>query len=177
MELEVWQIILIVLGVLLAIYLIIVLTDLMFVLSFHSLLRKHRVALNVLLQTKYDNIKVLSDLLKKYDSNYDPKYQEILDSIDIKHLSDLHTKESAKVRLQLVYLRDELMYIADKDENFGKNEEFKRAKQHIADLDQIYYAQVATYNADIIGYNYWIRFIPTRYIFNILKIKKKDLIS
>ncbi len=177
MNLEVWQIVLIVIGSLLAVYLIIVLIDLMFVLSFHSLLRKHRVALNVLLQTKYDNIKVLNDLLKKYDSNYDPKYEEILNSIDINHLNNLQSKESAKVRLQLVYLRDELMYLANKNETFNKNEEFKKAKQHIADLDQIYYAQVATANADIIGYNYWIRFIPTRYIFNLLKIKKKDLIS
>lgn len=177
MTLDAWGITWIVIASILAAYLLLVLVDVMFVLSFRALLRKHIVALNVLLQTKYDNLKTLLNVISKYDDNLDPRYLETLNGIDIKHLAKPHTKEGGEARRQLSFLRDELIYEAARNESLKKHEEFLRAKQHIDDLDQIYYVQISTYNADVIGYNYWIRFVPTRYIYKLLRIKKKEIIS
>ncbi len=173
---DVGYIVLIVFGSIIGAYLLLVFIDVMFVISFHSLLKKHIIALNIFLQTKYDCLASLVHLLAKYQKNLDVKYFQVIEDIDIKHISKPHTKEGESVRRRLAQLQSDLLYLVNSDPRLDKHEEFIRAKEHIQELDQIYYVQITTYNADVIGYNYWIRFVPTRFIYTLLKIKKKDII-
>lgn len=174
---ETYQIILIVFASVVAAYLLIILTAFMFFLSFKSMLRKHILALNVVLQTKYDNINKLVQIMYQYDANLLQKYQNELLKIDIIHLAKPHTKEGEMVRNALTMLKDELLLLTDSNEVFQKHEEISLAKQHILELDKVYYFQIMTYNADVIGYNYWIHFLPSRWVFNLFKIKPKEVIS
>lgn len=175
--LEAWQIVLIVIGSVFILFILIQVTGLGFFFSFKSMLSKHITALNVVLQTKYDNINKLLSIMGKYDEEIVNKYQKELDEIDIKHLGHPHTKEGEQVRNKLSLLKEELLSILDRNEIFLRHEEINLAKAHILELDKVYYFQIMTYNADVIGYNYWIRFLPNRFIFKLFKVKEKEVIA
>ena len=74
-------------------------------------------------------------------------------------------------------LRDELVYLAEQNERLSKHGEIRQAKNNITEMDANYRNLIAMYNADAIGYNYWISFIPTRYIYKLLKVQSKQIIS
>ena len=73
-------------------------------------------------------------------------------------------------------LRDEAMFIASKNSFLEKHDEFRIAKRNVLESDNVYRINIAMYNADVLGYNYWIGFLPTRYIYKILKVKRKEII-
>lgn len=177
MELQAWQIVLIVLGSIVAAYLLIVIIDISFLLSFRTMLSKHITAFEIVLRTKYDNLKKLLRIMVQYDAKAVEKYIVEIDKIDMDHLAKPHTAEGEKVRNALSYIKEEAMSLLNNNEVFAKHEEIILSKQHILELDKSYYFQIMNYNADIIGYNYWLNFLPTRYIYKILKIKPKDIIA
>jgi hypothetical protein len=82
-----------------------------------------------------------------------------------------------EARNDLTYLRNELVLLTNSTENLSKNLELKRAKDAIIEMDANYRTLVAMYNADVLGYNYWINFLPTKYIKYIFKLKEKQIIS
>ena len=174
---EGYQIALTILGVIVGIYIILVLLDLIFILSFRTILNKHSRALAVFLQTKYDNIHRLIDILNKYGKTLDFKYIKMLTDINPKIFLTLDAPECKVARDNLCFIRDELVYIVGQDELLSKHNEVKNGLNSITEMDANYHILVASYNADVIGYNYWVHFLPTRYIYKLLKTKNKQLIA
>lgn len=174
---EAYKIVLIVLGVIAFIYLLLVLTDFLFVTFFSRTLKKHAKAVAVMLQTKFDNIHKLLDLLNKYSISVDYKYVEMLNAINPACFTKVDTPECSTARSSLSFLRDQLLYLVNKDEILPKHSEIKAAIEAITEMDNNYHILIATYNADVIGYNYWIHFLPTRYIFKLAKTQNKQIIA
>lgn len=152
-------------------------TGLLFAMSFHSLLRKHTKAFNVVIRTKYDNLDKLIQIIIANDATLGNKFNTKLKEIGIDELGDPSNQNSIKIRNDLVQLKDSLLIELSKNEILMKHEQILLLVKHIQELDQVYYIQIATYNADIIGYNYWVKFLPTRYIFKLFKIGTKEIIS
>ena len=69
------------------------------------------------------------------------------------------------------------MFISNDHPELNSDMEFVQNKNNVNELDVQYRNNVIMYNADVLGYNYWIRFLPCRFIFQMFKIKKKEIIS
>ena len=175
--LEVYQIILIVLMGILGIYILFVICDLIFVFSFKTILKKHDKSLTIVLAIKYENIKKLYEIMKSLNVSFD---KQILDDLYSIELSDFENQASEKcfiARKKLSNLKEHAMFISSTHPTINKHNEFILAKQNVLENEDVYRIKLAMYNADVLGYNYWIRFLPTRFIFLLFKVKQKDLIQ
>ncbi|MCR4879419.1 MAG: hypothetical protein K5906_00465 [Bacilli bacterium] len=174
---EAWEITLLVIGITLAIMILFIITDVTFILSFRSIFKKHNAALGLMLHVKYDNTKKLIDCLNKNQVTVPYRYIEVVNRIKTESFSNQESSDCLQAREDLTYLRNELVLLTNSSENLAKNMELKRAKDAIVEMDANYRKLIAMYNADVLGYNYWINFLPTKYIKYIFKLKEKQIIS
>ena len=158
------------------IFLLIWITNLLFASWFKRALNKHEKSLALALNSKFDNIKKLFLIMNKLGVEFDQKYLTIIEEIKIEDFKKQNSPECKKAREQLTYLRDEAVYISRRQQKLEKNNEFITAKNNVLEMDVVYRNTVAYYNADVLGYNYWIRFLPYRWFWKMLKVKTKDLI-
>jgi hypothetical protein len=158
-------------------YILLIITDLIFVFSFKTILRKHNNSLSVILTTKYDNIKKIVELFSKYNVHLDEELIEQLDQLNPSVFAKQHSVECKKARELLSRIRSDINYIMTSNSSIEKHAEFILAMENVKELDDVYRMNIAMFNADVLGYNYWIRFLPCRYIFSIFKVKTKELIS
>ena len=151
--------------------------DLIFVTSFSSIFRKHKKALPVILYTKYEGLKTILNILQQSGMDVDNKYVALLGDISLNDLSEPGSQQFDKSRNVLSYINDELMFIASAHPELNGDDEFMQAKRNILDSDTLYRQTVMMYNADALGYNYWINFLPCRFIFKLFRVKEKKTIS
>ena len=174
---EAWQIVLLVFGIIFGLALLLALTDAIFILSFRGIFKKHNAALGLMLHVKYDNTKKLVDCLHKNKVEVPQKYIDVINRIQTESFNNQELPACLEARNDLTYLRNELVMLTNSSEALSKNLELKRAKDAIVEMDANYRTLVAMYNADVLGYNYWINFLPAKYIKYIFKLKEKQIIS
>lgn len=151
--------------------------NLLFVFFFKTILKKHSRAMTVLMNAKYENTKKLFDLIQAYDVEVEPKVLDILKSIDTSIFKEHESKQAEETRGMLAYLKDEANFISNRHKELNEKADFQIAKSNVLELDTQYRNNVAMYNADVLGYNYWISFLPCRFIYKIFKVKKRKIIG
>ncbi|MCR5505583.1 MAG: hypothetical protein K6F07_01140 [Bacilli bacterium] len=151
--------------------------DLLFVAFFHHILKKHTKGMTVVVNAKYENIKKIYALFTKYDVPVDGKILQTINTIDTSALSKHDSKEGEDVRNILSYLKDEANFIANRNKEVLDKPDFQMMRTYVNELDVQYRSNIAMYNADVLGYNYWISFLPCRFVFKIFKVKKKNIIA
>lgn len=151
--------------------------DLLFFGFFRTVLNKHSKGMTLILNTKYENTKKLFDLMQKYNVPIEEKVLTALKEVNPQLFKVHDTEEAEKERNLLSYLRDEASFIANKNKEVLDKPDFQLAKSNILELDAQYRSNIAMYNADVLGYNYWISFLPCRFVFKIFKVKKKKIIG
>lgn len=171
-----WNIVISVLIYIAGLYIAMFIFNLVCLLWFRNSLHTHSKSMTVTLNTKFNNIKKLFSIMEKLGVKIDDKYAEIMKTIDVENMKRQYTPECKKVREDLTYLREEAINLARHQKNLEKNKEFTTAKNNVLEMDEVYRMIVACYNADVLGYNYWIKFLPNRWIFKIFKVREKDLI-
>lgn len=162
---------------LLGIFLLFVIIDVVFVVSFSSILSHHDHDLFVILTNKKDNIDKLVDLLNKSGVKCDKKDIETLNNFSLKTIEHQNGEEAKKAREQLTYFSETFLYLARNNEKLSQDEAFLLIESNLNELESVYRQHVVLYNADVLGYNFWISFFPTRFIYLILRFKTKDIIS
>ena len=173
---QTWNIVLSVIVWIAVVYIGVLIVNFVFIGFFKRTLKIHSKSMTVTLNAKFDNIKKLFDIMIKHDVETNPKLIEILNSIDVMDFK-IPDSEACKIaREKLTFLREEAMNIARKQIKLEKNNEFVLAKNNVLEMDGVYRNIVACYNADVLGYNYWIKFLPNRWIFKIFRFKAKNLI-
>ena len=60
---------------------------------------------------------------------------------------------------------------------FRNNNEIETLISNINENDECYRSRIVNYNSNVQGFNYWIKFLPSRFIFKIAKIKEKSPLS
>lgn len=173
---QAWNITLSVLIWIAVVYVALFIVNLIFVIFFRRTLEIHSKSMTVTLNAKFDNIKKLFEIMIKLGVKVDGKIVETLNSIDVMDFKTQDSDECKKARDKLTYLREEAMNIARKQNKLEKNNEFETAKNNVLEMDSVYRNIVACYNADVLGYNYWIKFLPNRWIFLLFRVKGKNLI-
>lgn len=153
------------------------LINLLFFFFFRTILKKHSKAMTVILNTKYENTKKLFELMQTYEVEVEEKVLTALNSVDPKTFKNHDDKEAEETRAILAYLKDEANFIASRNKEKLDKADFQLAKANVLELDSQYRNNVVMYNADVLGYNYWITFLPCRFVFKIFRVKKKKIIG
>lgn len=152
------------------IYLLILIVDISFVCSFSSIMKHHAHDLTVILTNKRDNLVKLADHLSSKGVKLDKKKIDKLSTFDIKRIEELDSDDAKKAREELTSLNDYFFSICDQN----IDSECQKILENLNELEKVYRQHLMMYNADVLGYNFWIAFTPTCFIYKILKLKSKE---
>ena len=174
---EPYEIVIIVIASIIGLWLLLFFVDLIFVLGFFRIFKKHKKAITVVLYTKLENMRKLFSVMKQSGIKIDDRLVKILNEVNENDFADPSSAEFDKSKNALSYLKDEIMFLANQYPDLNYNIDFIQAKNNISESDLIYRNNVTMYNADVLGYNYWISFVPCGFVFKLFKLKKKQIIS
>ena len=174
---EPYEIVIIVIASIVGLWLLLFFVDLIFVLGFFRIFKKHKKAITVVLYTKLENMRKLFSVMKQSGIKIDDRLVKVLNEVNENDFADPSSAEFDKSKNALSYLKDEIMFLANQYPDLNSNIDFIQAKNNISESDLIYRNNVTMYNADVLGYNYWISFVPCGFIFKLFKLKKKQIIS
>ena len=158
-------------------YIIFVIIDVIFVASFSSILSHHDHDLFLILTNKKDNLDNLVALLNKHGVKLDKKKVEELEKFDLKLIEHQDGETAKNARELLTSISDYFMSLARENDKVFNDPGFALISTNVDEMEKVYRPHVVLYNADVLGYNFWITFTPTRFIYIILKRKQKDIIS
>lgn len=174
---EPYEIVIIVIASIVGLWLLLFFVDLIFVLGFFRIFKKHKKAIIVVLYTKLENMRKLFSVMKQSGIKIDDRLVKVLNEVNENDFADPSSAEFDKSKNALSYLKDEIMFLANQYPDLNSNIDFIQAKNNISESDLIYRNNVTMYNADVLGYNYWISFVPCGFVFKLFKLKKKQIIS
>ena len=174
---EPYEIVIIVIASIVGLWLLLLFVDLIFVLGFFRIFKKHKKAITVVLYTKLENMRKLFSVMKQSGIKIDDRLVKVLNEVNENDFADPSSAEFDKSKNALSYLKDEIMFLANQYPDLNSNIDFIQAKNNISESDLIYRNNVTMYNADVLGYNYWISFVPCGFVFKLFKLKKKQIIS
>ena len=160
--------------VLAIIYILILIVSISFVWSFASIMSHHSHDITVILTNKRDNFIKLANLLNNSGVKIDKKQVDALNSFDLKRIEKQDGEDAKLAREELTSLGEYFLSIATANEDSLNTDEYFHIMTNINELEKVYRQHLMMYNADVLGYNFWINFFPTRFIFKILRFKKKD---
>ena len=173
-----WLVItLIVIAGIIGLWLLLLVINLIFVGSFNAIFKRHKKAIVVILYTKLENMKKLLSILNQSGVKHDAKISNTLYNINSNDFNEPGSEEFDKSKKALSYVKDEIMFITNENQGLNQDPEFIAYRNNVNDADTQYRNNVIMYNADVLGYNYWIRFLPCRFIFKMFKVKRKEIIS
>lgn len=158
----------------LIVYLLLVIVDVSFVCSFSSIMKHHAHDLTVILTNKRDNLIRLVELINKNGIKLDKKKVDSLSNFDLKRIESHDGEDARLAREELTSLNEYLLSICGDNTFKEEDEEIQRVLANINELEKVYRHHLMMYNADVLGYNFWISFFPTRFIYLILRIKYKE---
>ena len=158
----------------LIVFILLVIVDVSFVCSFSSIMKHHAHDLTVLLTNKRDNLVHLAELLAKSGVKLDKKKVESLNNFDLKRIEKQDGEDAKAAREELTSLNEYLLSICEENDIKNNDSEVQKVLANIMEVEKVYRHHLMMYNADVLGYNFWISFFPTRFIYIILKFKPKE---
>ncbi len=175
MEKWIWLLIFIV-GALITLYILLFVVVISFSLLFKRKIAKRVVAINLLLTQRHDVLLLIDKLflsngvpVQSYVTGY------IRDSINYS-TKELSKDERDNLINNLNKATQAFMYLADQHEEIKNNVEFAEYCKTINELDTNYRQNIAIYNSDITGYNYWVCFVGYKWLLKMFGLKKKEII-
>lgn len=166
---------LIVLFVLVGVFLINVLVGVIFYSIFYHKLKKGRRSITIIIQAKYDILSKVIELIPS--TKIDKSILDIYSSIDVLTFRKVEKDVFKTSKDNLSIVKNELIKIIKEDENLSNNNEIETLISNINENDECYRSRIVNYNSNVQGFNYWIKFLPSRFIFKIAKIKEKSPLS
>ena len=161
----------------LIVFLLIIIVDVTFVASFSSIMKHHAHDLTVILINKRDNLAKLVELLTSEGIKLDKKKVENIQNFDSKRLEIKDDEDSKAARKELTSLNDYFLSVYEQKNIKDEQGECQKIVNNIYELEKVYRQHLMMYNADVLGYNFWIIFFPTRFIYIILRFKSKENIE
>lgn len=177
-SLELWAKILIIAGVIIVgLWLLTLIVTMVFALIFKKRLKNDSNAINLLLVQRFESMKDFITLCNNYNVELpkdDVKNIELLERIsDFQKL----TKEDRDNRvLTFMHSAYNIVSICNHSKKVSQDELYAGKMVEFNDIEDTYRQKTALYNADILGFNYWVGVLPVKFIFLIFKLKKRDLI-
>lgn len=116
----------------------------------------------------------LSTLLTSGGVKLDKKNLDALNNFDLKRIENQDGEDAKAARDELTSLSEYFLMMATTNESALNQEEYQLVLENINELEKVYRHHLMMYNADVLGYNFWINFFPTRFIFKMFRLKRKD---
>ncbi|MGM9874129.1 MAG: hypothetical protein ACI31G_04390 [Bacilli bacterium] len=169
-----WTII-IILIVLVGFFILNVLIGATFYSIFYHKLKKGRRAITIIIQAKYDLISKIIELLEnRIDIS---NIKSLFNEIDVASFRKVEKEDFKVSKDNLAIIKNELFKVIKENKELSEDEEISLLVSNIIENDNCYRSQIVTYNSNIQGYSYWIKFLPSRFIFKFAKIKAKTPLS
>lgn len=159
-----------------AIYFLTFLVNIIFVISFHGMMKRDNRGVRVAMSTKLD-------ILKKYESVFaskkialSEKTKTSLKYLDTEDFLEAQKEEFETSRVEMDNAEIEIMKLVSANKKKFSDQDSVLLESLLMDLNKSLNLTILSYNADVLGYNYWIRFAPYRYIFMLFRAKPKKTI-
>jgi len=172
-----WIIALIVFGVITLLYFISVIGYLRLMKRFLKRIELQLNAVDVLLAQKYDVLRLVGKLFKKYKVALPSEFEDELAPHFDERLKEVTGTERTTIKSYLLKATQAVLYYGEQDKKLAANPEFANLKKPLMEVDKDYRKAVAIYNADVLGYNYWISVFLWRWVAKTAKMKSKDVMA
>lgn len=173
----VWSIVINTVIALAIFYLLIVIVDIGFMMSFRSIMKHHDHDLSIILTNKRDNTSKLIPLLTANGVKMDKRIVEALNNFDLTRIAHQDGEDAKNAREELTLMTEYFLGLCRDNDKIYQDEEYLLIENNLTEIDRVYREHVTMYNADVLGYNFWVNFVLTRYIYLIFRVKKKDIIN
>lgn len=160
-----WVIFIITFGCIVGFFIFLFLVNLIFIGAFSKRLKSHKNAFIIILAQRYEGLAVLINVLEKNKIAVPDNILQLYGSIDVSSFENLDSIKCIENRKTMSILKQEIMSLVKNNEEIFKNQEFKNLITMFSSIDDQTRVAIASYNSDVAGYNYWIRFKPFKYFF------------
>ncbi|MFA5421945.1 MAG: hypothetical protein WC344_04085 [Bacilli bacterium] len=160
-------------GGLAALYILFFVVVILTIAKFKKKLDKRREALRLLLAQCKDIVLSLYKTINNQKIQVPMSLQNKVNELANKKIGLFNQYEVFDYAPKLERISKAVFELAETSKALKKSEEFLRFKKEISELDEIKRQHIAIYNADINGYNYWIRFMSYRRILSGLGFSEK----
>lgn len=171
-----WNVFYWVLAVLALIYVLLFIFTLSFLLSFKGRLKRKTTAFLVLLSEKKEVLLSLVSLYQELGAHYEEADLEWIRKVSSIEKKKIKGDDIVPLNATLSNLEKRLRYIASSNKALKENENFVSLISLLDDLNSNYRRMVATYNSDLVGYEYWRKQALYRGWFFLLGFRKKERI-
>ncbi len=176
-ELELfWNITILILLGLVAVYLLLLITVITFVISFGGMMRRDNRGVRVAMSAKLDLLKQFQQAIEKKKIKLSDESLHSLKYLDTEDFLEVQKDEFLQSRDELNEVELEIKSVLSDNKKLLNNDEIKLLDALLRDLNESLKISTAMYNADVLGYNFWINFAPTKFLFIILRKKTKRVI-
>ncbi|MCD8204454.1 MAG: hypothetical protein LUC16_01310 [Coprobacillus sp.] len=171
-----WEVLLYIILALVILFIVICIMGLIFYGYFKRVLTTRAVAINNVLRAKYDFIKELRDNTLALDKDIKVPSLIYFDELKVDAPMIIGSDQFQSTKEVLSVVTSDFTNAINLSPTLSKNEKLKGLLLNIEELDASFRSHAAQYNSDVVGYNYWIQFIPTRFIFKLAKVQAKSSI-
>ena len=171
-----WNIVILILLILVALYLLLLVVNLIFVISFGNMMRRDNRGVRVSLSAKLDILRKAQEVILANGIKITEQCAHSLKYLDSEDFLEVQKDEFFTATQELSMVEKEVSGILRSSRKLAKNDEVELLKSLLNDVNESLKTSVMAYNADVLGYNYWIRFTPCKFVFLIFKTKLKKTI-
>ena len=171
-----WNILIFVLLILAGLYLLTLVVNMVFVISFSNMMRRDNRGIRVSLSAKLDILRKAQEVILANGLKITDKCAHSLRYLDSEDFFEAQTEDFLKATEELAMVEKEISGILFSSRKLAKNDEVELIKSLLKDVNESLKTSVMAYNADVLGYNYWVRFTPCIFIFLLFKVKLKKTI-
>ena len=171
-----WGVLIFILLILVAAYLLLLVVNIVFVISFGNMMRRDNRGIRVSLSAKLDILRKAQEVINANEIKITEKCAHSLRYLDSEDFFEAQLEEFIVATEELSMVEKEISGILFSSRKLANNDEVELIRSLLKDVNESLKTSVMAYNADVLGYNYWIRFTPCKYIFIIFKTKLKKTI-
>lgn len=161
-------------GFIIGIYLLIIIVIAFVVRSLLKDIKRKEQSINIVMAQKYDLLIALGNLMVEKGIELSKNISETLNLKNHEKLKVYNTMERLSIKTLLTKTVDTMFYIAETNK-IGEDIKYLVLKKSIQDIDVHHRKSIASYNSQVVAYNYWIKTWLFRPVSLILRLKEKEI--
>ena len=164
----------IIVGCIIGIYLLIIIVIAFVVRSLLKDIKRKEQSINIVMAQKYDLLIALGNLMVEKGIELPKNISETLNLKNHEKLKVYNTMKRLSIKTLLTKTVDTMFYIAETNK-IGEDIKYLILKKSIQDIDVHHRKSIASYNSQVVAYNYWIKTWLFRPVSLILRLKEKEI--
>ncbi len=154
----------------------VLLINIIVVFSFRKQLRRDNRGIRVSLSAKLDILRKCQEVILDSGIKLTEKCTHSLRYLDSEDFLEAQKDAFIESTQEMALVEKEISGILFSSRKLTHNDEVELLKSLLKDVNESLRTSIATYNTDVLGYNYWVSFFPCKYVFLLFKFKTKRTI-